>query len=324
MRKIISLGFFLLPLPAIAHHGVAGVGVAGLNGPGAPIESAASNVLPAGNILAYYKIDDAQFEKYDGFTPEADYSRFNIFGLGYGFTSWFSAYTFIPYNEKIDEAGGLNSRGMADLSVMGQIGWKYDNGFKLIPATESLDDLEDWHFSLFGGTTLPTGEANHRLSNNSIDPSKALGFGESSYSLGLTASKMLTDKLTFNIEFSELHFQEYRYADSQRMKFGTENRFNAAVTYRTLIIPEHLFRLDSICEFQYLAIGRDQANSIPQLATGGKIGYIMPGIRVYWQNKSFALGIKKSVWTNLNEGDQQQGSEGKEKYRLIFSASLLF
>jgi hypothetical protein len=47
-------------------------------------------------------------------------------------------------------------------------------------------------------------------------------------------------------------------------------------------------------------------------------------VRVYWGPASFALGWKKPVWTRLNESDLQQGAEGKEKYRLIATASWLF
>jgi hypothetical protein len=39
---------------------------------------------------------------------------------------------------------------------------------------------------------------------------------------------------------------------------------------------------------------------------------------------SFAFGIKTANWTRLNEADQQQGAEGREKFRLIFSASMMF
>ena len=38
---------------------------------------------------------------------------------------------------------------------------------------------------------------------------------------------------------------------------------------------------------------------------------------------AFAFGFKKPVWTRLNEPDRQQDAEGKEKYRLTFSASML-
>jgi len=314
----------LLSLPVSAHHGIAGVGVAGLNGPGAPVESATSTVLPEGNVLAYLKMDEAQYETYDWAAPNAEYARYTMLGLGYGFTPWFSAYAFLPYNEKIDEAGGQSSRGFADMSIMGQIGFKYYQGFSLIPENESLDDLEDWHFSLFGGMTLPTGDANHRLSDGTIDPGKSLGFGKPSFSLGITASKVLTERLTVNFEASTLRFQEYTYDDGQKMRFGAENRLNAALSYRGWTLPEKMFRLDPVLEVQYLSLGRDKENGVGATATGGQILYAMPGVRAYWQNMSFAFGIKKPIWTDLNESDQQQGAEGKEEYRLIFSASVLF
>ena len=39
---------------------------------------------------------------------------------------------------------------------------------------------------------------------------------------------------------------------------------------------------------------------------------------------SLALGIKKAVAKSLNEGEDQQGSEGLEKYRLIVGLSRSF
>ena len=42
----------------------------------------------------------------------------------------------------------INTSGFTDISLQGVLGFKYDQGFKLIPAKESLDDLEDWHRSL--------------------------------------------------------------------------------------------------------------------------------------------------------------------------------
>lgn len=316
--------FSVFSLPAWAHHGIAGVGAAGLHGPGAPIESAVSTVLPEGKTLVYLKVDHAQYKTYDWAAPNARYSRFTMLGLGYGFTPWFSGYLFVPYNEKIDESGGQNSRGFADISVMGQVGFKYDQGLRLIPRDESLDDLEDWHFSVYGGATLPTGDANHRLSDGTIDPGKSLGFGKPSYTLGITAGKMLTDRLTLNLEASVLRFQEYTYDDGQKVRFGAEDRFNAALSYRGWTSPEQMFRLDPVLEVQYLSLGRDREDGTPATATGGRMVYAVPGVRAYWRNMSFALGMKVPVWTRLNEEDQQQGSEGKERYRLIFSASALF
>jgi len=315
---------FLFSAPALAHHGVAGVGAAGLNGPGAPVESGASTVLPEGKTLAYFKVDHAQFKTYDWAKPNAKYARFTMLGLGYGVNSWFSLYAFVPYHEKIEEAGGLDSRGVADVSVMGQIGFKYDQGFRLVPQNESLDDLEDWHFSLFLGSTLPTGNANYRLADGSIDPGKSHGFGKPAYTLGLTATKTLTDKLTVSFESSMLRFQQYTYDDGQRMRFGSEYRFNTAFSYRAFTDAEAIFRFEPVVELQYLNLGRDMQNGVGATGSGGSVIYTLLGARAYWHSMSFALGYKVPVWTRLNEGDQQQGAEGKEKYRLIFSASKLF
>lgn len=324
--RVLLLIALLAARSALAHHGVAGVGAAGLNGPGAPIESATSATLPEGSVLGYMKLDHARYRTFDDdpANPEAKYANFWMAGVGYGFTPWFSGYFFVPYNEKIDEPGGFSTRGVADVSLMGQVGFKYDRGFHLIPASESLDDLEDWRFTVFGGGTLPTGNPNLRDANGNIDPSKSTGFGKPSYSIGLTATKMLAPRWTANAELSHLGFQEYTYADGNRTKFGPEYRANAALAYRTLTDADRKFRLDLCLEGQYLRIGRDRTNGEYDAASGGKVFYVLPGVRLYLDKVSVAIGVKKPVWTDLNEEADQQGSEGRERYRFIFSASVLF
>jgi hypothetical protein len=281
-------------------------------------------LLPEGKTLAYLKVDDARYRKFAWAAPNARYSQFTMAGLGYGFTPWFSGYAFLPYHEKVDESGGLDSRGFADVSLMGQFGFKYDQEFRLIPANESLDDLEDWHFSIFGGASLPTGDANSRLSDGTIDPSRSLGFGKPAYTIGLTASKTLLERFTLNLEASMLRFQEYKYADGERVRFGSEHRLNVALSYRGLVVPEQMFRIDPVLELQYLGLGRDREGGVPAIAAGGRMLYAVPGVRAYWRNTSLAVGMKTPVWTRLNEGEQQQGAEGKERYRIIISASALF
>lgn len=316
----------LLPLTAFGHHGVAGLGAAGLQGPGAPLETATSALLPQGSTLLYLKLDHAEFKK---MTPEpnteGDYSQFWMLGLGYGVTSWFSGYVFLPYHAKFDEEpDAYNSRGFADMSVFGQIGFTYDNGLKLLPANESLDDMEDWHFALFAGASLPTGNPDRRDANGNIDPGKSTGFGEPSYTLGLTARKMLSPRWTFDVELSKLWFKEHEYADNNRTKFGDEERLNLDVVYRAYTNAESRSRVDFSVETQYLSLGRDRTNGVDDVATGGKIVYLLPGVRFYKDRCSFAFGIKKPISSRLNEGEQQQGAEGTEDYRLIFSASALF
>jgi len=320
--------FTLFTMPGHAHHGVAGVGAAAIEGPGAPIESASSATLPAGRTLAYLKLDAARFKTFDADpeAPEAHSANYWMLGLGYSFTPWLSGYFFVPYHDKRDEAGGLDSRGWADPSWMLQIGARWDagTGLRLVPERESLDDMEDWHFTLYGGSTLPWGKANHRLADGRLDPGKAHGFGKPAWTLSLTATKQVNRTLTFNAEFSALRFGEYTYDDGTRLRFGAEDRLNFSLAQRLHVEPERRLRLDGVLEAQFLRLGRDIENGEAAAATGGRMLYLVPGVRIYWQNASFALGIKKPVWTRLNESSEQQGAEGKEKWRLIFSASWLF
>lgn len=311
---------------AHAHHGVAGLGVAGIRGPGAPLESTTSSTLPVGETLAYLKLDDARYETFssDPSQPESDYAAFWITGLGYGFTPWLSLYVFLPYHEKVDEPGGFSTRGFADASVFGQIGIKFDEGFRLIPETESLDDLEDWHLTLYAGLTFPTGDAELRDAAGNIDPGKSTGFGEPSYSLGITATKMLTERWTLNEELSVTQFQEHRYDDGNLGHFGDELRLNSSLIYRLLTRPERETRLDLSLEAQYLRLGRDRVNGTAQPATGGEMLYLLPGVRFSWRRLSVGFGVKVGAWTELNEEPDQQGSEGTEDYRLILTVSALF
>jgi len=318
--------------PVFAHHGVASLGAAGLEGPGAPVETSSSATLPEGKWLAYLKVDHAESKKGILAPPENDYNQYWMLGLGYGFKPWLSAYLFQPYNIKKDTPGGFESKGFTDLSAMGVIGFKYDEGFMLVPANESLDDLMDWHFTVYGGLSLPTGDANHRLSDTSIDPGMALGFGKSSFSFGVTATNQVSDNATIVFEAGQIRFQEYQYDPDPvggnptgiRVKFGTETRVNGALSYRLMTNPESKFRLDGNLELNYLGLGRDVENGVGAAATGGDMLYGVLGVRLYKDNMSLGLALKKPVWTDLNEESQQQGAEGKEKYRFIATFSALF
>ncbi|MEY3220010.1 MAG: hypothetical protein RIT27_1367 [Pseudomonadota bacterium] len=322
MRKYFFISFFI-SFQVCAHHGIASLGVAGLEGPGAPIESSSSATLNQQGTLAYLKLEQVRFKTY---TPEIDNEMKNhsywIYGAGYGFTPYFSGYLFVPYQSKNVENNSFNTSGFTDISVQGVLGFKYDQGLKLIPVKESLDDLEDWHFTVYSGLSLPTGDANTKNSNGYIDGGMSLGFGKPHYSLGATATKQF-GKFTLTLDSSYLYFNEYQYADKNKGKFGSEWRFNSALNYRLLTNAENKLRLDSILELNYLNLGRDKTNGEAEQATGGNILYATSGLRLYYDKFSLGLGLKIPIKTNLNEEPLQQGSEGKEKYRLLFSFSAL-
>ena len=314
----------LVVTPALAHHGVASLGAAGLEGPGAPVETTVSATLPEKSWLAYLKLDYADFEKK---TPERDgegnFNTFWMYGLGYGVKSWLSAYIFLPYYNKVVEDNSYNTSGFADMALMGVLGFKYDEGFQLIPKGESLGDYEDWHFTTFGGLTLPTGNANERHASGAIDPGMSLGFGKPSYNVGVSATKMM-GRHTLNFDTSYIWFTEYEYADQNKTKFGAETRANFAYVNRLYVNGEKKRRIDGILEANFLSLGRDRTNGVNEIATGGDMLYVTPGIRYYVKNISAAVGLKLPAWTDLNEDHLQQGAEGKENYRLLFTFSTLF
>jgi hypothetical protein len=309
---------------AFAHHGVASLGVAGLEGPGSPIETSSSATLPKGRVLVYAKLDYARFEL---FTPETDgegdRSAFWMYGIGYGATSYCSLFLFVPFYAKSLEDNSFNTSGFADLSLMGVLGFTYDGGLKRVPSHESLDDMEDWHFTVYGGLTLPTGNENIEDAAGAIDPGMSLGFGKPAYSAGWTATKPFAGRLTFVFDTSLIRFMEHTYNDGNAMRFGDEFRVNSALTMLLMTSAARGFRLDGNIETNYLKLGRDTLNGNGEPATGGDILYVVPGIRSYYKSTSLGIGVKLPVWTGLNETDGQQGAEGTERYRVLVTFSVL-
>lgn len=313
-----------LARPAAAHHGVASLGAAGLEGPGAPVETSASATLPQGSLLLFLKLDQAEFETFTAARDdEGTINRFWLYGFGLGIRPWLSAYAVFPYNVKLMENNAYNTAGFADPSLLAVLGLKWDGGLRRVPASESLDDLEDWHFTLYGGMSLPLGNPDLADREGALDPGLATGFGEPSFSFGATATKELARRHTLTGELSWIHFNEHVYADGAAVRFGDEQRINLAYSLRLLEHAGRRFRLDANAEGGYLVLGRDEAEGVGELATGGRMIYLMPGLRAYYNNLSLGLGIKVPSWTDLNEEADQQGAEGKENYRLVVSFSAL-
>ena len=310
---------------AFAHHGVPSISLGGIEGPGAPLETTSSSTLQEGSVLAYLKVDHAKYKTYtsakDG---EADSSDYFMYGLGYGFNSYLSAYVFVPYYIKSQD-DAFSTSGFHDVSFQFVLGMKYDNGFILTPSSESLDDMQDWHFTTSFSFTLPTGNSNTTMSDGSlIDAGKQTGFGEPSFMLGINATKWFGNDWTLVGDVSYNTFIENTYIDGSKMHFGEEVRVNTALAYILYSNPASKLRLDFNMEANYLYLGRDVENGNALNATGGEMIYLTPGVRLSYKTTSVAVGIKIPTWTNLNEESLQQGAEGKEDYRLLFTFSSLF
>ena len=326
MRSVwlaLALSFFAAAA-ASAHHGVASLGVAGIEGPGAPIETSSSATLPRGSFLAYMKLDHASFEKAtDERDDEGDVNTYWMYGLGYGIRSYLSTYLFVPYYAKKSEDNSYNTAGIADFSVMAVLGFRLDDAIRLVPPNESLDDLQDLHFTLYGGLTLPTGDANIRDAEGTIDPGMSLGFGKPSAMIGVTLTKQMLGRLTGSLDGSMIRFQEHEYDDGSKVRFGTELRMNGSLGTRLLTRGGTGLRLDANIEGNFLDLGRDELDGAGEEATGGRMLYALAGVRLYVKASSLGIGIKRPVWTDLNEEADQQGAEGKEDYRLVATFSTL-
>jgi len=310
--------------PAPAHHGGVGFGVAGPEGPGAAIETSSPLPLPQGTLFLMLKSEYAPFRQLDFAEPENKvYSLFETLAVGYGVAPWLGVYLFQPYSVKSQDGVGTNA-GYGDPGLFLSFAFKYDEGFRLVPEKESLDELADWHFSAFTFVTVPMGPT------TSADPAGAFyapdmqtGFGSPSLQVGVAAAKQLSADLTWLADASCQYFFPHTYPFT-RYRFGAETRANTAVAWRVVASPG--FRLDLAGEVSLLDLQRDQERSAqgamePLRASGGTVLYGGLGVRAYMGRLSAALAARTSFARWLNEGADQQGSEGLEWVRIALTLS---
>ncbi len=328
MRARIALAMIALAFARTvqAHHGVAAVGVAGPEGPGAAMETTSALPLPQGLLFAMVKTEYVPFEKYAWAEPtNKAYSSFNMGAIGYGLRPWLSIYVFQPYNLKEQDGLGRNA-GAGDTNLMLSFAFKWDEGLRLIPEKESLDDLMDWHFSAWASSTIPVGPTTARdRFGDYFAPDMQTGFGTPSPAFGVAVLKQVTNDLTWLAEANYQHFFPHTYPFT-RYQFGGETRLDTAAVYR--LYGSGQFGLDVSGELDGLHLQRDRelndAGVMEQLrASGGAILYAGAGLRAYYGPITVALGAKRAVLKSLNEQANQQGSEGLEKLRatLTFSYS---
>ena len=336
MKNLPSILFVIIvatPIIARAHHGVAAVGIAGLEGPGAGLETTSPITLPAKIMYLMLKYEHVPFQKIQFVEPN-NIRTFDFYTLaaGYGITPYLSAYVFLPYSVKTQESLGTTS-GFADMNLMLTLGFKYDERFLLIPENETLDDLMDWHFSVSLASTLPTGSTTHKDKHGEyFEPEMQNGFGSMSPAIYLAVMKRLNDDLTWLADVSFQYFLEHKYPASIRYQFGAEIRVDTSLAYR--ILSKGSWRIDLIAEANLLNIQHDRSNksdtsdelgSVKSVrASGGTIVYGTAGVRVFYDRFTLAIGIKKALFSSLNDKKEQQGTEGLEDYRLFATVGYCF
>lgn len=316
----------LLAVPGLAraHHGSAAIGVAGPEGPGAPLETTSPMPLSRGTLFTTMKTEYVSFERLGSpARHEKSYSSFNMIALGYGVRPWLSVFVLQPFNVKAQDGVGTNA-GPGDTSLMLSLALKWDEGLQLVPEQESLDDLMDWHFSVAASSTLQVGPTTARgAAGTYLAPDMQTGFGAPSTTLGVAVMRQLTTELTWFAEASRQHFFPHTYPFT-RYQFGGETRLNTAATFR--LYGAGRLRLDLAGELNGLRLERDRQRNeagamAPLRASGGAILYAGLGVRLYGGPFSVALGAKRSALRRLNEAAEQQGSEGLERFRATFAVS---
>ncbi|HET7825830.1 MAG TPA: hypothetical protein VFK90_10870 [Anaeromyxobacter sp.] len=319
-RRWAAIALLLAAVPARAHHGTAAGGFIGEEGPGAAIETTSALPLPARTLLFLGKEEYSRFRRYERAEPvnKAHFS-FTTLGAGVGLLPWLSAYAFAPYAAKAQDTLGT-SAGLGDPSLLAAVGLKWDEGLRLVPEKESLDELRDWHFSLWASGSAPLGSVARRDARGEpFEPEMQTGFGAPSGTLGAAVLKQVGTRLTFLADASHQRFLPHTYGDGARHEFGAETRVNAAAAWRVMARPR--FRLDVLGELNGLRLARDRerapgaASLEPLRASGGDVLYAALGARAHLGRLAIALGVKRAALTRLHEASEQQGSEGLEAYR---------
>lgn len=326
---------------AQAHHG----GVSAAFGPGAPVETSSPMTLPKGKFLLYERIEVAPFKTFGDERDEGGNDKFTFTNtlFGYGITDAVSAYVSLPYAKKefLDDG---SSQGFGDINLILQYGFKYGSrdGYKGWYSFDADDTagkdftLPEWKFGLSFSMTLPSGKIHNRASNcvpedpeNPVEcvlgVGEQTGFAVPSYNLTAIASKMFASHWTWS---GDIQFRTFAFnGGSGGGKPGNETRVNNAIMYEAFENQGgFLSRVDLMAEANFLDLRSDMdENRIQDLASGGSMMYLSPGLRLTFADKaSLGLLYKEIVWKDLNREAEQQGGEGLEKYRFIATFSVSF
>ena len=324
LRSLLAALALVLAGPARAHHGVAAVSVAGPEGPGAAMETTSPLPLPEGMLFTMARTEYVPFQRLASADPNnKTFSSFNTLGVGYGIRPWLSAYVFQPYSVKAQDGLGRNA-GAGDTNLMLSLALKWDEGPRLVPEKESLDDLEDWHFGVWASSTLPVGPTTHQDDRGAyFAPDLQTGFGSPSPAVGVAVLKQLSRAVTWLADASYQYFSPHTYPFT-RYQFGGEARLDSAGVVR--VHGAGRFRLDVSGELNGLYLQRDRAQDAagalePLRASGGAILYAGAGVRASYGPVTMALGARRAALKRLDEQAQQQGSEGLERFRAALTMS---
>ena len=321
VRLLLIMCVLLLPVSALAHHG----GVSLPFGPGSPVETFSPLTLPEGGFVFGFRTEQVKWKQFEFAEPDNKTSfSFTSAVMSYGFSPSFMGTLIVPYYAKRQESG--TNEGLADVKLMLTYGFHFDpgTGFARNTAEDTAVTLEGKNRTYLSAsfmTSIPSGQF-HKQINGVVDHGMQPGFGAPAYTFGFAAAHRF-GPITLNGDFGADIFTA-----RENFQYGSELRANLAGVYELYGNPNNfLAKLDGVFELNFLHIERDEENGIGLAATGGNILYLSPGARFSFpslSNANVGMLVKFPVLKSLNEQDQQQGSEGLEKYRAIMTLTFYF
>lgn len=334
VAAIAAMALLSAPSAARAHHGGVSIG----SGPGSPIETSSPLTLPQGGFALSARVERAAFKKFPFAEPENKTSNtFMNLGLSYGIAPYLTGSVFVPYSiKRQDGFDGVDGFGDPRLQLCLGFNHAPGKGLALNRAGDTALSLEESKATYFGvwlAGTVPAGKyRNIRLGEAEPDKGMQPGFGSPSFAVGAAAMRPIAGSFSLTAEISYDIFLKKNGAAGPNLldlwKYGNEFRANLAGVAEIYGKPgAFLEKIDGVLELNYLRIARDELNGVGEAASGGRIVYLTPGLRLSFpgaRNANLGLAVKVPAWKKLNEQDLQQGSEGLEKHRWILTLSFFF
>jgi hypothetical protein len=330
----VLLAVLLAPAFAWAHHG----GVTLAAGQGSPIETNAPLTLPQGGFVLSARVEQVPWKKYSFADPENKTSAtFGTLGVSYGIAPYLTGSLFVPYTWKRQD-GFSTVNDIGDPRIQLNIGFNHKpgQGVSLNRADDTAVSMEGTYttyFAFWFAGTVPLGEYKH-IRPGETEPDKGMqtGFGSPAFQFGAAVARNVTGSFGLIADVQYDVFTKKGNSAGPDLqdawKYGNELRLDLAGVCELYGKTEaFLTKVDGILELNFLSIARDELNGAGETASGGNILYLMPGMRFTFPalgNMNLGLGVKFPVWKNLNEQDQQQGSEGLERYRAIGTLTFFF
>lgn len=244
--------------------------------------------------VAYGTVDNFQVEAQIGW-----YSGTGFIDAHAGGEDVDEEHQFLPRHGAEAESSTGNPQGPTDLTLRAK--------YRLFHGPQG-------HLAVLGGTIVPTGRDDERLSDGDrLEPSSQPGAGEFGLLGGVAYSRYLTARLT--MDASSVYTHRFEHDD---FRVGSRVDTSSGLAYRLTDMTEPGPQVSLFTEANYIRLGRDLEGAEPNPNSGGNTLYLTPGVRVRMLGAgTLALATSVPVVQDLN-GDQVETD-----YRILAQFAVL-